>query len=105
MDSPKLPEPSMLKSILEPLLEDFQYWFDRSRKLLEREKIEFLGEEAQADLLARVIRAQEEVSTSQMLMKATGCQAGVEMSVLMPWHNLLAECWKVSTRLRMEQAN
>ncbi|MGD1901976.1 MAG: DUF2605 domain-containing protein [Geitlerinemataceae cyanobacterium] len=105
MDTPKLPEPSLLKSVLEPLLDDFQYWFERSRTLLERETIDFLGEEAQADLLARVTQAQEEVSASQMLLEATGCQAGVEMSVLMPWHNLLAECWKVSSRLRMEQSN
>jgi len=97
------PEPSLLATILEPLLNDFQYWFDRSRTLLERETIAFLGEEAQADLLARVTQAQKEVSTSKMLLKATGCQAGVEMSVLMPWHHLLAECWKVSVRHRSER--
>jgi Protein of unknown function (DUF2605) len=103
MGRQNLPEPSLLKTVLEPLLDDFQYWFDRSRTLLEREPIAFLGEAAQADLLARVTQAQQEVSTSQMLLKATGCQAGVEMSVLMPWHHLLAECWKVSARLRAER--
>jgi hypothetical protein len=103
MGRPDLPEPSLLSTILEPLLNDFQYWFDRSRSLLEREPMAFLGEEAQADLLARVIQAQQEVSTSQMLLQATGCQAGIEMSVLMPWHRLLSECWKVSARLRSER--
>lgn len=94
----------MLKKVLEPLLEDFQYWFDRSRKLLESETIEFLGEERQNDLLNRVIRAQEEVSSAKMLLEATGCQAGVDMSVLMPWHRLLTECWQVSMRLRSERS-
>ncbi|QIZ71865.1 DUF2605 domain-containing protein [Oxynema aestuarii] len=104
MLNPNLPEPDLLKSVLEPLLEDFQYWFGRSRKLLETEKIGFLGDRAQADLLSRVERAQQEVSTAQMLFKATDGKAGVEMEVLMPWHRLLTECWQVAMRFRMENS-
>jgi len=104
MNSHNAPEPSLLKTVLEPLLDDFQYWFSRSQTLLEQESIAFLGAEAQADLLSRVTKAQKEVATSKLLLQATGCQAGVEMSVLMPWHQLLAECWKVAIRFRSEQA-
>lgn len=104
MNTPHLPEPSLLKKVLEPLLEDFQYWFARSRKLLESEDIEFLEADQQNDLLHRVTRAQEEVSSAKMLLQATGCQAGVDMSVLMPWHRLLTECWQVSMRLRSERS-
>ncbi|HEY9668852.1 MAG TPA: DUF2605 family protein, partial [Coleofasciculaceae cyanobacterium] len=32
-------EQELLKSVLQPLLEDFQYWFSRSRSLLETEDI------------------------------------------------------------------
>lgn len=105
MLSPNLPEPELLKTILEPLLEDFQYWFARSRALLETEKISFLSSEEQADLLARIREAQQEVDTAQILLKATDGKAGVEMDVLIPWHKLLTECWKVSMRNRMEKAN
>ncbi|MCC5898741.1 MAG: DUF2605 domain-containing protein [Phormidium sp. BM_Day4_Bin.17] len=104
MSRPHLPEPSLLKKVLEPLLEDFQYWFERSRTLLETETIDFLGPEEQQDLLARVTQAQEEVSSAKMMLDATGCQAGVDMSVLMPWHRLLTECWQVSMRFRTQNS-
>ncbi|NEP78470.1 MAG: DUF2605 domain-containing protein [Okeania sp. SIO3C4] len=103
MINPKLPEPDLLKAVLQPLLEDFQYWFERSRQLLEREKIPFLSSTEQFDLLNRVKQAQQEVSTAQTLFHATEGRVGVETTVLMPWHHLLTECWQVSMRFRKEQ--
>ncbi|MBD2067718.1 DUF2605 domain-containing protein [Leptolyngbya sp. FACHB-671] len=97
-----VPEPELLKTLLEPLLEDFQYWFGRSRTLLESQTINFLGDEKQADLLERVKQAQQQVSSAQMLMKATDNQVGVETSVLMPWHQLVTECWQVAIQFRLE---
>jgi hypothetical protein len=96
------PEPELLKTLLEPLLEDFQYWFGRSRILLESQTIDFLGVKKQADLLERVKQAQQQVSTAQMLMRATDNQVGVETSVLMPWHQLVTECWQVAIKFRLE---
>ncbi|EAW38536.1 DUF2605 domain-containing protein [Lyngbya sp. PCC 8106] len=104
MLSPNLPEPELLKTILQPLLEDFQYWFERSRNLLETEEISFLSEKQQIDLLDRVKHAQQEVTTAKVLFQATDGQVGVEMTVLMPWHKLLTECWQISTRFRLEQS-
>jgi Protein of unknown function (DUF2605) len=104
MTNPEIPDTKILKTILEPLLEDFQYWFTRSRKLLENEELSFLEPHGQADLLARVLRAEQEVNTTRMMFQALGCQAGVEISVLVPWHKLLTECWQVAMRFRMEQA-
>ncbi len=98
-------DPNLLKNILEPLLEDFQYWFGRSQSLLESEKISFLGQAGQADLLARVVRAREEVNTAKMLLNVTDGQAGVDMAVLMPWHKLLTECWQVAMRFRQERSS
>lgn len=95
-------ESELLKALLEPLLDDFQYWFQRSRSLLETQTIDFLEAEAQADLLARVVQAQQEVGTAQMLLNATNGQVGVEASVMVPWHQLVAECWKVGMRYRRE---
>lgn len=93
-------EQELLKSVLVPLLEDFQYWFSRSRTLLETEDITFLSEEQQSDLLARVNKAQQEVSTAQMLFQATDGQVGIETATLVPWHRLLGECWQVGMRWR-----
>ncbi len=93
-------EKELLKTVLEPLLEDFQYWFDRSRNLLESERLSFLTEAEQAALLSRVKQTQQEVSTAQMLFAATDGQAGIEASILMPWHKLVAECWQVAMKYR-----
>lgn len=100
-----LPEPELLKSLLQPLLEDFKYWFAQSRSLLENERISFLSTEQQSDLLERVKQAQQEVNTAFMLFEATEGQVGVEMATLMPWHQLVTECWKVAMRFRSEQYN
>jgi hypothetical protein len=93
-------EQELLKSVLQPLLEDFQYWFSRSRSLLETEDLPFLSEEQQSELLARVRTAQQEVSTAQMLFQATDGQVGIETATLVPWHRLVSECWQVGTQWR-----
>ncbi len=93
-------EQELLKTLLQPLLEDFQYWFSRSRSLLETEDLTFLSEEQQSDLLLRVQQAQQEVATAQMMFQATNGQVGVETSTLVPWHRLVSECWQVGMRWR-----
>jgi len=93
-------DPELLKSLLEPLLEDFQYWFSRSRTLFQEEHVSFLDPSEQQDLLARVIDAQNSVSAMQALLDATGGHAGVDTKVLMGWHRLVHECWGISRRLR-----
>lgn len=93
-------EQELLKTVLEPLLEDFQYWFSRSRHLLETERITFLSLEEQGDLLERVKTHQQEVQTAKMLFQATGKQAGIDTRALVPWHKLVAECWQVSMKWR-----
>ncbi|WP_013320232.1 DUF2605 domain-containing protein [Gloeothece verrucosa] len=93
-------EPELLNTVLKPLLEDFQYWFSRACTLLENERLSFISCEEQTDLLERVKQAQKEVTTAQMLFQATDGQAGIEASMLVPWHNLVAECWRISMRWR-----
>ena len=100
MLNPNLPEPELLKTVLQPLLEDFQYWFGRSRSFLENESISVLSAEEQLQLLERVKQAQQEVISAQMLFQATGGQVGIDMKALMPWHQLVTECWKVAMRSR-----
>ncbi|MFB6276866.1 MAG: DUF2605 domain-containing protein [Halothece sp.] len=95
---------ALLKAILEPLLEDFQYWFSRSRDLLESQEIAVLSPQEQADLLHRVKSAQQEVTATQSLFKAADGNVGVEMSTIAPWHKLVTECRQVAMQNRQHQA-
>ena len=100
MRDSNIPETELLKTVLQPLLEDFQYWFARSRELLESEQISFMSQVDQCDLLTRVKQAQEELKTAKMLFSATDGKVGLDMATLMPWHQLVTECWKVAMRFR-----
>ena len=105
MMPPNLPsDPNLLEIVLEPLLEDFQYWFKRSRSLLETEPLGFLTPAEQESLLARVTAAQQEVSSTQSLFQAMDAQVGVSMATILPWHKLVTECWSVAIRYRKLQA-
>ncbi|VEP14495.1 conserved hypothetical protein [Hyella patelloides LEGE 07179] len=102
--SPKQPtEKELLKQVLEPLLDDFQYWFERSLNLLESEKLPFFSEEEQAEFAEKVKAAQQEVNTAKMLFRATEGEVGIESKMLLPWHNLVAQCWDVARMWRQFQ--
>ncbi|HLO89303.1 MAG TPA: DUF2605 domain-containing protein [Nostocaceae cyanobacterium] len=103
MEDRNLPSTELLKTVLEPLLEDFEFWFERSQKLLETETIQFMSDQEQSDLLSRVKQAQKELSTAKLLFNATDAQVGIDMATMMPWHQLLTECWKVGMRFHQEK--
>ncbi|MGF1486828.1 MAG: DUF2605 domain-containing protein [Prochloraceae cyanobacterium] len=96
-------ENELLKNVLEPLLEDFQYWFARSRSLIESEQLTFLSAQEKRQLLDRIKKTQQEVSATQMLFKATDGKAGVDPQTLIPWHQLVVESWEVSKRWREQK--
>jgi hypothetical protein len=97
-------EQDLLKTILQPLLEDFSHWFARSISLLESERISFLSEAEQNELLAKVKNAVQEVSVAQMLFNATDGQVGIEPSTMLTWHKIVGECWRVATLFRQLQS-
>ena len=103
---PPMSQPSeqeLLQTILQPLLVDFDYWFSRSKELLETERIEFLNPVEQAQLLDRVTHAQQEVSIAKLLFQAVDGQAGIEPSQMVAWHKIVTECWHVSMQLRQSK--
>jgi hypothetical protein len=104
MSNTASPDPEMLKKLLEPLLEDFTYWFDRSQKLLSSQRIDFLAEADQQNLLERVENAIKEVSAAIALFRVTGHQVGIEMATVRPWHELLMECQAVGMRYYRNKA-
>jgi Protein of unknown function (DUF2605) len=101
MLSSSLPDPELLKTLLDPLLDDFKYWLGRAQSVLLNEEIEFLSADEHADLLNRVEQVLQEVNVSQSLFHATNCQAGVDTAMLIGWHKLVAECWQVMIRFRL----
>lgn len=96
-------ERELLQTILQPLLVDFDYWFGKSKELLERGRIAFLSEAEQADLLTRVSNAQQEVNVAKLLFQAVDGQAGIEASQMVAWHQIVTKCWQVSVRLRQSE--
>jgi Protein of unknown function (DUF2605) len=103
MQPPSIPESELLKSLLEPIFDDFDYWLARSESLLRKERLSFLAEEQQNELLQRVQGALKEVTASRSLFRATQGQVGVEPKILMTWHRLIGECWSVAMRFRANQ--
>ena len=93
-------EKDLLKTVLEPLLEDFQYWFASTRTLLESERLSFYSELEQAELLERIKHGQRKISTAKMLFQATEGKAGIDFKTLIPLHKLVAECWDVARKWR-----
>ena len=94
---------NLMKTILPPLLEDFQHWFASTLEMMATRDVSFLTAEQQQNLLSRVQLAQKQVSASQVLSSATDSQAGIEMPVVMAWHKLVHECWGVALRSRREE--
>jgi hypothetical protein len=97
------PGAEVLKSLLEPLLEDFQYWFTRSRDFLETRQLSFMSEQEQSDLLLQIKQAQDELNTAKMLFNATDGQVGLDMATITPWHQLVTKCWNVAMRFHQEK--
>ena len=92
--------PNLLQEILDPLVEDFEYWFERSAVLLGNNRITFLKEADQAELLSRVEHAQAELQSAKQLYNLTSNTVGIDSSLVMKWHRLLVECGSVGSRFR-----
>ncbi|MFH7243753.1 MAG: DUF2605 domain-containing protein [Spirulina sp.] len=91
---------TLLARVLSPLLDDFQYWFQRSLALLEEGPLQGTSVEDQANLLNRLREAMAETQTAASLLAVTDGQVGVDPAQVMAWHALVAECWMVARRHR-----
>lgn len=91
---------TLLAQVLSPLLDDFQYWFQRSLTLLEQGPLQGTSAEDQARLLDRLRQAMAETQTAASLLAVTDGQVGVDPAQVMTWHTLVAECWVVARRHR-----
>lgn len=101
---PSPDDKTLLFQVLQPLLEDFQYWFGRSLALLDQGPIHGLAPAHQAELKERLQTALSETQTASVLLAATDGQVGVDPAQVKHWHTLVAECWAVARRHRRHTA-
>ncbi|MEM6837170.1 MAG: DUF2605 domain-containing protein [Cyanobacteria bacterium P01_C01_bin.120] len=104
-DSADRPEKPVVQAILEPLLDDFQYWFGETKQLLNSPKADCLAKRDRQDLVEELTEAEQSVGTAKTLMLATGGKAGVELSVVTQWHQLVAKCWQTSRYIRQQNSD
>lgn len=102
MAPPDSSDSRLIQAILDPLLDDFLYWFGRSRLLLETHHLSNLTAPEQARLLQRIHEAEAEVRSVKALLAVTG--VGIAPSTLAPWHQLVTECWRIGHQWRVSQS-
>ncbi|MDB9526646.1 DUF2605 domain-containing protein [Oscillatoria sp. CS-180] len=93
-------EPPLLQSVLEPLLDDFKYWFSETEALLTSDAAQSLESEIRQDLMNQIQTAQQEVATARTLLLATSGNAGVDTAVVAQWHQLVNKCWQAARHIR-----
>ena len=100
------PDKPIVQEILEPLLDDFQYWFGETQSLLDSPQADCLAASDRQALIQALSEAQQAVATARTLMLATSGHAGVDMAVVTQWHQLVNKCWQTSRYIRQQnQAN
>jgi len=96
------PDKPIVQEILEPLLDDFQYWFGETKSLLNSPKADCLAAGDRQSLTQELNEAQQAVATARTLMLATEGRAGVDMAVVGQWHRLVSKCWQTSRYIRQQ---
>ncbi|NJM00276.1 MAG: DUF2605 domain-containing protein [Synechococcaceae cyanobacterium SM2_3_2] len=95
-------EIELMRQILEPLLEDYHYWFERSQRFLEEETLDdLLSGQEQADLMSRIQESQAELMAAESLYKLSDSEVGIDPGLMAKWHRLLMECAELGRRFRL----
>lgn len=101
-ESSHQPEQPLVQAVLEPLLDDFQYWFSETAALLESPKAACIDMSERQALADQITEAQREVATARTLMLATEGSAGVDVSLVGKWHQLVSRCWQTARKIRQQ---
>lgn len=100
MRSPESSE--IVPKLLEPLLDDFLYWFGQSIRRLKAGPLEFMTAEEQAQLLQSIQTAMQEVQSAKALLQATG--VGVAPETLNTWHQWVVQGWRIAQQQRAAES-
>ncbi|NJK63132.1 MAG: DUF2605 domain-containing protein [Synechococcaceae cyanobacterium SM2_3_1] len=93
----------LLKQVLDPLLEDYHYWFDRSQELLESGPLEVISAADQSQLLAQVRDAQAELRAAESLYRLSENEVGIDPKLMAKWHRLLMACADLGLKYRQHR--
>mgnify|MGYP005849658181 CR=1 FL=1 len=96
-------EIELMQSLLEPLLEDFRYWFTRSLDLLEKEHLSFMTADTQAEFTEKIRSIIGEVNAASSLFQVSGKQVGVDVASITSWHRALMECQAMGMQYRQSR--
>jgi hypothetical protein len=93
----------LLQTIIEPLLEDFIYWFNKSETMLTSQRINFLAKEEQSAMISKIQKHKQEISAAQSLFRAMNSAVIIEPSQVQKWHAAVKEYWSIAVKLRNQR--
>ena len=90
----------LLDQLLDSLLLDFDFWFDRGLLLLQHCPESVLAAEDQEALSERLDTARKELIAARTLRSAAPVSMALDMQAMAPWHRLVLSDWNLSAELR-----
>jgi hypothetical protein len=90
----------LLDQLLESLLLDFDFWFDRGLLLLRHCPESVLSAAEQKTLSERLDTARKELIAARTLRSAAPVSMALDMQAMAPWHRLVLSVWNLSAELR-----
>jgi len=100
------PEPgagALLDGLLDSLLGDFSFWFERGLLLLSHCPDGVMAAQDRHGLADQLQLASRELAAARSLRQAAPAPMALEMATLAPWHRLVLEVWGLSAKLRLAQ--
>jgi hypothetical protein len=90
----------LLDQLLDPLLDDFAFWFGRGRVLLEHCPDAVMPPEERAALAEELESGGKTLLAARSLRAAAPVSMALDLQAMAPWHHLVMRCWALAARLR-----
>lgn len=90
----------LLEQLLNSLLGDFRFWFERGEKLLALCPDLVMSPEQRQLLDQELSMARRELLAATSLRQAIPGPMALELTTMAPWHRLVLKIWNLSAALR-----
>ena len=91
---------TLMTTLLESLLADFDHWFSRGGELLSRCPDSVMSAAERQQLAERLEDGRRRLVATRALMTATDQPVAVSLDAMTSWHGLVTEGWRLSARIR-----
>jgi len=91
---------TLMTSLLESLLADFDHWFSRGDELLSRCPDSVMSAVERQQLAMRLEEGRRRLVATRALITATDQPVAVSLDAMTFWHGLVTEVWGLSARIR-----